>query len=288
MENKNTIWLASYPKSGNTWFRVFLTNYLGNKEKPAGINELLPTTIASSRALFDEATGLSSSDLSPSEIAFLRPAVYRYMARNTQGLLFHKIHDANLYMENMLPLVPPDITKGVIYFIRNPLDLTVSFSHHLASPIDETINHLMDSGFSFCAKSDRLFNQLEQKLLSWDEHIISWVDQKLFPVCMLRYEDMKSDPFDTFKKALLFCGLDIDDEKIRKSIQFSDITEMQKQEQESGFQEKPVNAALFFRKGEIGSWRNELTCKQCQLIIEHHQEMMKRFGYLNDKLEPVY
>ena len=68
MPERNIIWLASYPKSGNTWFRVFLTNLLSDSDTPANINDLTETSISSSRKLFDDYTGLSSADLTFEEI----------------------------------------------------------------------------------------------------------------------------------------------------------------------------------------------------------------------------
>ena len=65
---KKIVWLASYPKSGNTWFRVFLSNLLSKANQPVDINNLFAAPIASNRQLFDEATGLSSSDLTADEM----------------------------------------------------------------------------------------------------------------------------------------------------------------------------------------------------------------------------
>ena len=83
-EFKKIIWLASYPKSGNTWFRVFLSNLLSHSDKPADINNLYATPIASNRELFDEATGISSSELTLDEIDNLRPLVYEFYARTAE------------------------------------------------------------------------------------------------------------------------------------------------------------------------------------------------------------
>lgn len=69
--NKKIIWLASYPKSGNTWFRIFLANLFSGAKQPANINELQDTSIASNRQMFDEAAGIASSDLTPQEIEIL-------------------------------------------------------------------------------------------------------------------------------------------------------------------------------------------------------------------------
>ncbi len=74
-------WLASYPKSGNTWLRSFLSNLQQDGDAPADINELATGTIASARDWLDEALGFDSADLSADEIDRLRPAVYRWSLR---------------------------------------------------------------------------------------------------------------------------------------------------------------------------------------------------------------
>ena len=115
---KKIVWLASYPKSGNTWFRVFLSNLLNKNDQPADINNLYATPIASNRELFDEATGLASSDLTPEEIDNLRPGVYEYAARNSKEFLYQKVHDAWIETELGEPMFSKNVTHGVVYFIR--------------------------------------------------------------------------------------------------------------------------------------------------------------------------
>ena len=287
MEKKNIIWLASYPKSGNTWFRVFLTNLLGKKEQPASINDLLKSTIASSRQMFDEATGLSSSDLTKEEIEDLRPSVYRYVSKNLNELSFNKIHDAFIFTKNGESIVPPDISKGVIYFIRNPLDLVLSFANHTGDSIDEMIELMNKPEYSFCAKTDKLYNQLEQKLLSWSLHIKSWTDQKTIPVCIMKYEDMQLDTFASFRRVIEFSGVQASDKEIIQAISLSRLEELQKQEKESGFRERSPQSRVFFRRGGLGAWKKELSAKQVGRIIEQHYEMMLRFGYINENGLPA-
>ena len=74
------IWLASYPKSGNTWLRAILTNYLNQDKQPASINELIGGSGAVSRHEFDELLGLESSDLRPDESEQYRPLFYKLLA----------------------------------------------------------------------------------------------------------------------------------------------------------------------------------------------------------------
>jgi len=279
-DSRKIVWLASYPKSGNTWFRIFLSNLLNKRDTPANINELDGGPIASSRILFDEATGLSSSDLTTDEIENLRPEIYRYLAEQSDQLLFHKIHDAFTITSEGNPLIPESATHSVIYFIRNPLDVAVSFAHHSSLPCSKIVTQMNDNSFAFCSRTDKLHNQLNQKLLSWSNHIRSWVDQSNLPIIVIRYEDMKTKTFETFKSAITFLNLTYSEEEIERAINFSDFAIIKDQENISGFKEKAPGSNQFFRKGEIGSWKEELTPEEINSIKSQHKEIMERFGYL--------
>jgi len=284
---KKIVWLSSYPKSGNTWFRVFLSNLLNKADQPADINNLYATPIASNREMFDEATGLASSDLTLEEIDNLRPEVYEFAARNANEMLYQKVHDAWLLTDSGKPMFSVGVTKCVIYFIRNPLDVAISFSNHMCKPLDEVVKILADNSFAFGSNPIRFHLQFRQRLLSWSRHVQSWVDESGLLVLVIRYEDMKNHAFDTFKRATNFLELDVTDDDIQRAIRFSDISEMQRQEIQRGFKEKPVKAPSFFRKGVIGSWRTDLSPTLVKTICSDHREMMFRFGYLDDMGNPI-
>lgn len=282
------IWLASYPKSGNTWFRVFLTNLLRDADAPASINELESTPIASARSVFDNNIGIEASDLTADEIDRLRPELYIHLAENATGPLFMKIHDAYTDVAENIPLIPHTATGGALYFIRNPLDVAVSFAHHSGWDYDTAVSRMADEAFAFCRRPDRLHNQLRQKLLSWNRHVLSWVDAAPFPVCLLRYEDMKMQPLETFETAVRFAGLPHTREQIKKALEFSSFDVVQKLEEAEGFREKSPSSIRFFRKGQVASWREELSEQQAQQIVQDHRAVMRRFGYLDENGEIVY
>lgn len=284
---RKIVWLASYPKSGNTWFRVFLSNLLSESDQPADINNLHATPIASSRELFDEATGLSSAELTLDEIDILRPGVYSYAARNSKEILFQKVHDAWLLTSTGKAMFNLDVTRAVIYFIRNPLDVAISFSNHLNKSLEQAVGVMADNSYAFNSSQNKLHIQLRQRLLSWSNHVKSWVDESDLPVLVIRYEDMKSDPFNTFSKAVDFVGISKSEQSIRRAIQFSDFKEIQKQEVEKGFKEKPVKVKTFFRKGIVGAWKDEMPENLVKQICTDHAEIMKRFGYLNETGQPI-
>lgn len=282
MFRKNIIWLASYPKSGNTWFRVFLTNLLSNSEEPANINDLKETSISSSRKIFDDYTGLSSSDLTHQEIDRLRPDVYRMQSAETNDLLFKKAHDKYLFVDENKALFPEEITKCAIYFIRNPLDVAVSFAYHNNKPIAKMIEGINDSTYAFCDSTKKLHNQLRQILGSWSDHAESWINQKNIPVKVIRYEDMVESSFSTFKSAVDFIGLDKSDQEIKNAIEKSDFSVLTNQEKENGFREKMIKSKAFFRKGKIGDYKNHLNQDMIEEIVNQNKQLMLDFGYLDE------
>jgi aryl sulfotransferase len=283
------VWLASYPKSGNTWFRVFLTNLLRDSDQPAIINDLEGNFIASARRVFDEAVGYDSGDLTFDEVDLLRPEVYRHQAETTKERLFAKVHDAYTFLPNGRPLFPPDATRCVLYFIRNPLDVCVSLAHHLGHKnFDRIIKDMADDKRCFCDVQVAELNQFRQKMLTWNQHVLSWVEAPHLRVHVVRYEDMKLHPDSTFKAAASFAGLPDDAERVRSAIKFSSFDELRQQEEKDGFGEKMPRAQSFFRKGEIGSWREVLTPAQAQRIVADHAGVMRRFGYLDGQNQPVF
>jgi hypothetical protein len=168
-------WLASYPKSGNTWFRAFLTNLLQPGQTPASINQLLGG-FGTSRALFEQMTGLDSADLTVVEIDRLRPKVYEQLAHEANDPIFLKIHDAYTHNDRAQPLIPTQVTLGVIYLIRNPLDVAVSFAHHAACDVNTMVAAMANENYALCGQTHRLSSQLRQKLLSWSSHVTSWTE----------------------------------------------------------------------------------------------------------------
>jgi hypothetical protein len=276
---KKIVWLASYPKSGNTWFRAFLTALLNPGLTEIDINNMHPSTIASSRQLFDELTGISSSDLTSDEIDRLRPMVYRQNAKESDEIIYQKVHDAFTVLPDGKSLFPEDITKAVVYFIRNPLDIAVSFAHHLNISIDKTISLMDNPNYAFCPYNDRLHNQLRQKLRTWSGHVKSWVDNSGLPLIVIRYEDMKVKPIETFAKVITFMGLDKNMHEIEKALELSSFDRLKKQEEKNGFLEKNTSSPSFFRKGLSGDWENFLSPDQVKRIKEHHGSMMNRFEY---------
>ncbi len=279
------IWLASYPKSGNTWVRALLVNYLRNSLNPANINRLT-NLIASSRTLFDEWAGVEASSLDDDTIDLLRSGVYRCMARELRETIYVKVHDAWGGTGQSEGMFPADVTGGVVYILRNPLDIAASLANHYDTDINEAVEKLCDPGFALSSRKDEPSRQLIQKMGTWSDHVESWVDRSCLPVHLVRYEDLKRDPERFFGEVVRFCGLPWEAERISRAVAFSDFSELRGQEQSNDFCER-LSQAPFFRKGQAGSWREELPAHMVQRLIDVHGKTMQRFGYLDENKQPV-
>jgi hypothetical protein len=273
-------WLASYPKSGNTWLRAFLANYRSGTDRPADINELGDGWTAVRRATFDEYVGLECSSLTESQIEYYRPLMYERMALDSPQSLFFKVHDAYIRNGDGEPIFAARATAGAIYLIRNPMDVAVSYAHHQAKPIDEIILQ-MASGETMLAGATETGNQLPQRLTSWSGHVRSWAGEPGLNIHIVRYEDLVRHPCSAFSSIIRFSGLEFDEPRLRKAIEFSAFDSLRAQEKAHGFREKQPAAKSFFREGKAGSWRNCLNESQVRRLIGDHHDMMLRFGYLS-------
>lgn len=276
---KKIVWLASYPKSGNTWLRVFLENYLNPNSEGISINQMVNTTIASSRFLIDAISGVSSANLLESEIEELRPKVYCNFAEKLNSLQFLKVHDSWKRTPSGASMFPSHITKGVIYLTRNPLDIAISFAHHSSKKINTTILDMNNKAFSFCGSQNKKNHQVKQILSDWSGHVVSWLDESNLPVLVIRYEDMLNDPSCSFRKALEFLDFRIEEDQFLKALATSEFRVLQQMEQNEGFNEKPLQMKSFFRQGTAGDWKHILTSDQTQEIVLAHKTQMERFNY---------
>lgn len=279
-------WLASYPKSGNTWFRAFLRNLLEDGDEPLNINELATGNIASSRGWMDEVLGFDTADLFPAEVERLRPDVYRWSLKGGD-VEYHKIHDAYTQTDRGEPLVSREATLGALYILRNPLDVASSAAAHWNLDIDTSIERMGSSHMALSRSEKCLPSQVRQRLLSWSEHVLSWVNAPGLNCQVVRYEDMLDHPRATFAQAARFLELPDEPGRIDKAVRFSDFRELARQESEQGFRERPRHSERFFRQGKSGAWRDRLTQEQIDRIITDHTAVMRRFGYLDDDGQPL-
>jgi hypothetical protein len=272
----NIVWLASYPKSGNTWMRAFLHNLATKSEKTVSINqldELSPS--AASAILYRPFTAKTAAQLRYEDLAVLRPKAHRAMAERVSGQIFVKTHSF-LGESFGVPTITPDVTAGAVYIVRNPLDICLSFSNHTGLSIDETIDLMGQEN----AASDGKAEQVIEPVRSWSLNVKSWTQSPQSQLCVVRYEDMLDKRIATFTKVAQFLGLDVAASAVRQALRFSSFEELRKQEEAGGFKEQGHHAKPFFNRGQKGQYEEVLSDHQIKALVDAHREQMGRFGYI--------
>jgi len=266
-----TYWLASYPKSGNTWFRIFLANLLYPDRAPVDPNQLpISNLIASARGPFEEIMGFNSSLLTSEESACLRPTLDRLIADDWQGkICLRKVHDAYTFLPNGQPLLGRPPGYKALYILRDPWDVAVSAANHWGLSIEDTVDRMCRRGPNKNQDTNAT-EQFPQQLLSWSEHVLSWLHSPL-EVCLIRYEDMHINALATFRKAVKFLSLQYDDRCIEQAIRASEFKNLQKLEAEGGFIESPRQGAKFFRKGIPGEGLTLLSTDELEKLQDQRK-----------------
>lgn len=284
---KRSFWLASYPKSGNTWFRILLANLADPGDTPININMIDSTEgIASARWRFDDHLLIESGLLANDTIDQLRPAFHAYLAERTSDdvpdkmpVRFVKTHDAYTLNTRGEPVMGGRRGgAGVLLIVRDPRDVVSSFAHHFGQSLDQAIGTMNNPRYRLAGDRSGQPPQLRQRLLDWSGFVASWLDQRDIPVHLIRYEDLHQAPQVTLATALDFVGWDPGPAAIDRAIGAAAMDELQRQEARHGFGEGGIRAQCFFRRGLAGGWRGDLNATQIARIEQNHWPMMKRLG----------
>ena len=275
---KSIVWLASYPKSGNTWLRMFLANYLLRAEQPVPLAKV--HQIALGDAVLGAYRAVARRPVDPrneADVLALRPSVLKAIAGNGADINLVKTHNQNTRARGA-ELIPAALTRQALYVVRNPLDLLLSYAHHYGQAPEAAARAIGDPGNVIAPDATNVM----QYLGSWSDHVTGWSRARSFPVCTLRYEDMIADPEAAFSTALKRMGVPVEPDRLARAIEFSSFDQLRSQEDAHGFIEKSRHAERFFRAGTAGQWRETLAPDIVAQIRETHGKVMRRFGYLEE------
>lgn len=269
-------WIASFPKSGNTWIRAFLANYLSDSEAPVDINTLPNFALGDMRIEpYVRVAGRPAAELTADDIDRLRPAAHRSIADAQPGVVFVKTHSV-LASAGGTPLITPDVTFAALYIVRNPLDVAVSFADHYGLTPEQGARAVCFSGLAI----DPREGQVKQHLSDWSTHVRSWRGAEGLKRHVVRYEDLSAAPLVHFARVVAFLGLEPDRDRLGRAVRNASFRVLARQEREKGFTERSRHAKRFFRSGSAGGWKAVLKPPEVDLIVRHHAEVMGELGYL--------
>ncbi len=280
-------WLTSYPKSGNTWVRTFLSAYVQDAEPD--INDLVATYTDQDIPAHSPGFGLKLADISDQHRPMVRPmallrTAYTFAGRDPEFKvkgkgwpLILKSHAANINAGG-IRLVPPEITDKTVYIVRDPRDVVMSFAKHYGKDVKGAIDAITHSKV---ALFDVDFpNKPHSYATNWRTNVFSYASAKSLDVTIVKYEQLKEDPVKYFTHILKWYGIPVIKARVKRAVKNCELSKLQKQEKEHGFQETSKHAKKFFGKGLTGGWKGKLSKKQQQKIEDSCHDMMVEFGYL--------
>jgi hypothetical protein len=251
-------WVASYPKSGNSWARAFLTSLItdGARTKSGKRPEIIPDE--NFGRFYKPFLQKPIEEVSNTELALLRPRVHRLLANKTQNFLLLKTH-SRLGLHNGTPTITLDVTAGAIYLVRNPLDVAVVYSENRERGVDGTIAVMNESE----RQATRLKDRAYEIVGSWSEHVTSWTKPH-DRILVLRHEDMLADPAAEFRRIVQFLKMDVSDGQLARAL-----------------------ADTQSDAGSAGKWRDALSEEQVAMVVRNNEPVMKRFGYWLDEFDEL-
>ena len=271
------IWIASYPKSGNTWIRLFLKSYLTDEEDLDINNNILIPSFPIPK-FFDM---LNIDYTKFTEIIKNWIALQDTINLNGETN-FLKTHNG-LFAVNNYKFTNTENTLGAIYVVRDPRDLVLSYAHHFgethSEAVDKMLNHKNVEKMEYK-------NQLYTHSLMgrWSDHYNSWkLYNKKKKILIIKYEDLIKNTHASFLKILEYLngknGTEINLKKMERALNQTTFENLKKKEELHGFNEKSTNGK-FFRKGKVGEWKKYLKKELVQKIETSFKNEMKELNYL--------
>lgn len=275
--------LAAYPKAGSTWLRMLLSAYRVNAA--LNINDMYYRFGDPCTKYLQLISPVGLDKVTREQFWCLRyGAVELFRMREHPAHQVYKTHGARVHYKGM-PWMPDHWIDRVIYVVRDPRDIAVSYSRHTGKTPDEMADVLGDEGaWSNNAKTPNV----GQPLSTWSYHVAGWLTDDLpVPKLVVRYEDMLKDTEGALTAALRFVGCpeeEITSERVAESVKVCKIDRLRRQEETYGFLEASArNEGKFFWRGKAGGWKEDLSPKAADKIASDHEHMMKQLGYLEDE-----
>ena len=283
------IWLASYPKSGNTFLRALLSAYLFTKDGNFNFESLKNIKQFPDNGIFEK-LGINISD--EKEVVKNYINVQKEInKRDKQNIRFLKTHSA-LNDLNGYKFTDLNNCLGTIYIVRDPRNIVKSYSNHNQISLDratEIIKEVRTIG-GIKSSTDRT-NETITHVGSWSSNYTSWKEfKKVDRYLLIKYEDLVKETEKTFLNVLNFINkitkskLALDQIKFKKTLVTTRFDNLQNLEKNSHFAEqakdKEGKSINFFKYGPNNNWKDYLSSKNLNVLENSFKEEMIELEYL--------
>ncbi len=273
------IWIASYPKSGNTYIRSFLSAYFYSKNGEFDFSLLKFIQQFPDKQFFDGFVN-NAEQASKMWLPIQREIV------KSKKVKFFKTHSAYGSFKNN-PFTSNEVTLGGIYVVRDPRNLVTSLMNHFSLDKNNALKMLFDEN---CEVKSIDGNFATYTFLSsWSNHLKSWNNIKNFRTIIIKYEDLKDNTEKVFVDIIKFINSLLKNEdnvnysKLNNAIKTTEFDVLKKKEINEGFSEAIISKnkkKLFFNLGFNSDWRKNLDEETIKIIEEKFSSEMKNLGYL--------
>tara|TARA_Y100001970_G_C14199981_1_gene840528 strand:+ start:1177 stop:2019 length:843 start_codon:yes stop_codon:yes gene_type:complete len=278
------IWIASYPKSGNTWTRAMLSSYFYSKEGLFDFEQLesIKEFPKDSIYLKENTIGKNLSDIAKEWI----PAQKIINKNAKEDFLFLKTH-SSMCSINSHNFTNAQNSLGGIYIIRDPRNVVTSLGNHYNLSIKESLKTLFNKHAKIQNPTKENFNNGLSYVSDWGNNYISWKKCKHFKIKIVKYEDLVRNTEYHFTEILLFLKtlikFEIDKKKIKNVIKTTNFNTLKSKEKGNGFKEQKQmsgNDRPFFDLGPKRNWKKILDTKTSKSISDEYKEIMMELDYL--------
>jgi|TARA_Y100001970_G_scaffold227266_1_gene281155 hypothetical protein len=277
------IWIASYPKSGNTWIRLFLNSLIYSDNSSIDINDI-KIRLFPIRKDFES---LSENINDVNEL--IRNCLYSQIRLNLdKSVKIFKSHNA-LWQSQNYKFTNEENTLATVYIVRDPRNIITSIkNHYIFENYDTSLKFMTDDKQTIGIKKNaKLEIDLPTIISSWKNHYNSWKKLKR-KYLLIKYENLLNKPLEEFTKITKFLenisDFRFEEKKILRSIENCNFKNLKTQEYSKGFKEAPVNnlgkPIKFFNLGPDNNWEKLLDPKTVDKLENIFGDEMKELGYL--------
>ena len=277
------IWIASYPKCGNTWVRSLLSAYYFSKDGEFNFD------------LLKNIRQFPSPYFFPNKVSNIEEASANWIPvqkkiKETKKVFFLKTHNVyGAYKGNNF--TSPDYTLGAINIVRDPRNVITSLMNHFSINEEDALKMMSNVNRNLRDRNDKDNYATYSFISSWDKNYKSWKLTKNINKILIKYEDLEKDIENTFLKIIKFTNKimrkndEINFEKLRKSIKTTEFDLLKRKEEKEGFDEAIYSSdnsktKAFFNLGRNNDYKKLLNNKTIKSIEELFGEEMKELRYL--------
>ena len=281
------IWLASYPKSGNTYVRAFLSAYYFSESGEFDFSQIAKIDQFPHEKFFKEKVN-NISEASKQWVPIQREI------NKDKKIRFFKTHSfLGNYQGNQF--TSPETTLGAIYIVRDPRNVLSSLKNHYSFDDNMALKMIKDKTRSLMSNNGS--HASLTYISSWSENYLSWLRNNQFRRLFIKYEDLITNKYETFRDIIVFTNTlmnkveGVNKSKLQKAIETTNFDVLKKKEvsetfdgTESSFKNwrkfHSENKNLFFNLGPDNNWKKILKTDISKEIEISFEKEMVELGYL--------